>query len=249
VGLHWLKEGDNSAGRDPSNQAVIQSDHVPSSIGVFTRNGDSVSFTAAKGNEVRVDGQRVQKIELKTDAVPNPTRLQIGSVSIVAIQRGGRVGLRVRDSDCAARRDFKGLRWFAYDPAWRLQARFVGFPAERKLQVPDVTGGMQDFISPGWVEFTARGATHRLEVVQEPGQPEYFVLFRDKTAGDSTYGTGRFLYVAYPNSDGLVTIDFNRAFTPPCGFTEFATCPLPPRQNWLSVAVQAGELKPAADHH
>ena len=244
VGLHWLKEGDNSTGRHPTNQVVLRPDGIPASIGVFTRNGRSVSFTAANGANVQVDGKKVDRLELKTDASGKPTRLQLGSVSIVAIERGDRIGLRVRDPESAARREFTGLRWFPYDPAWRVEGRFAPFAEPKRLRVPDVTGATQEFVSPGSVVFTVRGVERRLDVVEEPGETEFFILFHDRTAGDSTYDAGRFLYVAKPAADGRMVIDFNHAFTPPCGYTAFATCPLPPRQNWLPVAVNAGELKP-----
>jgi uncharacterized protein (DUF1684 family) len=248
VGLHWLKEGENSAGTNPTNQVVMQSASVPAFLGVFTRNGASVVFTAAESAEVRVGGEKVGRIELNTDASSKPTKLEIGAASIVAIQRADRVGLRVRDSDSETRRKFRGLRWFPYDPTWRLDGRFVPFPAERRLRVPDVTGATQEFTSPGAIVFSKLGSEYRLDVIEEEGNPEFFVLFGDKTAGDSTYAAGRFLDVAKPDSTGRVVIDFNRAFTPPCGFTDFATCPRPPQQNWLSLAIRAGELKPRETH-
>ncbi|HSH17421.1 MAG TPA: DUF1684 domain-containing protein, partial [Verrucomicrobiae bacterium] len=103
----------------------------------------------------------------------------------------------------------------------------------------------QEFPSPGAVVFHHAGAEHRLDVVEEAGVDDYFVIFRDQTAGTSTYSSGRFLYVARPDASGRVVIDFNRAYTPPCAFTAYATCPLPPRQNWLPFPVRAGERAPA----
>jgi uncharacterized protein (DUF1684 family) len=249
VGLHWLREGENSAGADPTNQSVIRATGVPGFIGVFTRQGTIVSFATAEGVDVRVDGRRIERIDLQSDAVTNPTKLQLGPVSIIAIERGERMGLRVRDPNSVARQNFKGLHCFPYDPAWRVEGRFVRVPGERKLRVPDVTGAVQEFPSPGSLVFTIRGVEYRLDVAVEPDEPDYFILFHDKTAGDTTYGSGRFLYVEKPGPGGHVVIDFNRAYTPPCGFTDFATCPLPPRQNWLPFAVRAGELKPAGSHH
>ncbi len=245
IGLHWLKEGDNSAGSAPTNQVVLRSDRVPNNIGVFTRTGKSVTFTAAENVDVRVRGEKVGRMELKTDASSGPTRLQVGAVSMVAIERGDRLGLRVRDPDSATRRAFKGLRWFPYNPAWRLEGKFVAFPVAEKLRVPDVTGAIQEFTGPGAIEFTVHGSVYRLTVVQEPGDPDFFLMFHDETSGVSTYGAGRFLSVSKPDADQRVVIDFNRAYTPPCGFTAFATCPIPPRQNWLKLAVKAGELNPA----
>jgi len=244
IGLHWLKEGSNSAGSAATNQIVLQSDRVPASIGTFTRSGNSVTFTAAPNTDVRVHGEKVSRMELKTDAQPVPTRLQIGTVSMVTIQRGDRLGLRVRDPESAARREFKGLRWFPYDPAWRLAGQFVPFVVPEKLRVPDVTGATQEFDCPGGIVFLAQGSEQRLLVVEEPGESEFFVMFKDQTSGVSTYPAGRFLYVSKPDAAGRVIIDFNRAYTPPCGFTVFATCPLPPRPNWLPLSVKAGELRP-----
>jgi uncharacterized protein (DUF1684 family) len=169
--------------------------------------------------------------------------LQIGFVTITAIQRGERVGLRVRDPESPARRDFKGLPWFPYNPAWRVEGRFGPYAAPEKLRVPDVTGATQEFDSPGAIVFSAKGAEHQLAVIEE-GNSDFFVMFRDGTSGKSTYPAGRFLYVPKPDAAGTVVIDFNRAYTPPCGFTAFATCPLPPPQNWLTLAVKAGELGP-----
>jgi uncharacterized protein (DUF1684 family) len=249
TGLHWLQEGENSAGSDPTNQAVLHGTKIPGFIGVFTRRGTNVSFAAAAGAGITVDGQKIGRVDLQSDSVTNPTKLQLGAVTIIAIERGDRMGLRVRDPNSAARRNFKGLRCFPYDPAWRLEGKFVPFPDSRKLRVPDVTGAVQEFVSPGALVFTVQGAEYRLDVADEPGEEDFFVLFHDQSAGDTTYGSGRFLYVARPGPDGRVVIDFNRAYTPPCGFTDFATCPLPPRQNWLPFPVRAGELKPAGSHH
>ena len=249
VGLDWLREGDNSAGSDPTNRAVLHSASVPAHVGVFTRQGTTVTFTPAEGVDVRVEGQPIGQLELQTDASQHPTKLQIGPVSVVAIQRGDRLGLRVRDPNAAARREFKGLRWFPYDPAWRLTGHFVPFAQSQTLRVPDVTGNTQEFACPGAIGFTVHGTEYRLDVADEPGEDDYFILFRDQTTGHSTYAAGRFLYVAKPDAAGKVLIDFNRAFTPPCGFTHFATCPLPPRQNTLALAVRAGERKPVGSGH
>ena len=245
IGLHWLKEGDNSAGSVATNDVVLQSNRVPAAVGTFTRNGNSVTFTAAPDAGVRVQGEKVSRIELKTDAQPDPTRLQIGAVSIVAIQRGDRLGLRVRDPESAVRREFKGLHWFPYNPTWRLEGRFVPFAASEKLRVPDVTGAIQEFDCPGVIVFSAQGAEHRLVVAEETGESDFFVMFHDQTSGVTTYPAGRFLSVSKPVAAGRVVIDFNRAYTPPCGFTAFATCPIPPKQNWLKLAIKAGELTPA----
>jgi len=248
IGLHWLHEGDNSAGSGSTNDAVLHSDKLPASVGTFLRRGTNVSFTTAVDANVQVSGQRIQQVDIVTDTSTNPTRLKIGSISIVVIQRGERIGLRVRDSESPARRNFKGLPYFPYDPAWRLEGRFSAYPETQRLRVPDITGSFQNFPSPGEIIFNAGGSEWRLAVAIESDLPDYFVMFHDDTANDKTYPAGRFLYVEKPLSGDRVVIDFNRAYTPPCGFTEFATCPLPPRQNWLPFPIKAGELEPASIH-
>jgi uncharacterized protein (DUF1684 family) len=247
AGLHWLEEGRNSAGSSPTNHVVLPRRRAAASIGSFVRSSRAVRFEAAPGVVATAAGKPVPVLELKSDAALDPTVLQIGPLSIIVIERGERIGLRVRDPEAPTRTGFRGIKCFAYDPAWRLAGRFEPAPAGEKLRVPDMIGGTQEFVVPGSIVFAHAGAERRLVVVEDPGEEDYFVMFRDHTAGASTYPTGRYLYVAKPDVTGRVTIDFNRAYTPPCGFTLFATCPLPPRQNWLPFEVRAGERKPP-DH-
>lgn len=250
IGLHWLAEGDNSTGGHATNQVVLSSRRVPASVGVFSRQGRSVSFRAAPEADVRVDGRPVTSLSLFSDATTNnPTRLEIGQVSIIVIQRGERTGLRVRDVQSETRLRFKGIRWYPYNPDWRLEGRFVPYPTPQTLRVADVTGGVQEFVSPGELVFNFRGTEYRLAAAEEPDTTAFFVLFKDQTAGKATYQAGRFLQVERPGADNRVLIDFNRAYTPPCGYTAFATCPLPPRQNWLPLSIEAGELKPKGHPH
>ena len=248
VGRHWLKEGRNFAGSSPTNGAVLPINRAPANVGVFTRAGRTVRYEAAPGVVATIDGKPVQSAELKSDTNSVPTRLEIGPLSFVLIERGERLGLRVRDPQAPARTHFRGVDYFPYDPTWRIEGRFESFPWPQIMRVPDIIGGTQEFSSPGAIVFTHAGAEHRLVVLEEPGEDDYFVIFRDRTAGGATYANGRFLYVAKPDASGRTVIDFNRAYTPPCGFTAFATCPLPPRQNWLPFAVRAGELKPRIQH-
>lgn len=239
---HWLAEGRNFVGSDPTNHAVLPRRRAAARIGTFVRQGSIVRFEAVPGVLATIDGRPVQSAELKSDTNAAPTKLLIGPLSFVLIERGERLGLRVRDPEAPARVQFAGLKYFPYDPAWRIVGRFEAASFVRTLRVPDILGGTQEYPSPGAIVFTYAGAEHRLDVLEETGEPDYFVIFHDETAGKTTYGSGRFLYVAKPDAQGRVTVDFNRAYTPPCGFTRFATCPLPPRQNWLPFAVRAGEL-------
>lgn len=248
VGRHWLAEGNTSAGSNPSNPIILPAGRAPGRVGTFLRNGPVVRFAAAPGVGATIDGRPVtdaDAVELRSDAAGKPSRLRVGELVLTIIQRGEKVGVRVRDPESPARRQFRGLPCFPYDPAWRIAGRFERFPEARVLVVDDVTGNTQSLPSPGELVFTAAGHEQRLQVVQEPDDERYFVIFRDDTAGETTYGAGRFLYVDRADTAGRVVIDFNRAFTPPCGFTDFATCPLPPRGNRLSIPIPAGERAPA----
>ena len=245
---HWLAEGRNPVGSDPTNHAILPRGRAAASVGTFVRNGRTVRFEATPGVLATINGQPVQSAELKSDTNAEPTKLFIGGLSFVLIERGERLGLRVRDPEAPARAQFQGLKCFPYDPAWRVEGRFEPSPFLRMLRVQDIIGGTQEYPLPGTLVFNHGGSEHRLDVAVEPDEEDYFVIFHDETAGQSTYPSGRFLYVAKPDASGKVVIDFNRAYTPPCGFTAFATCPLPPRQNWLPFAVPAGELAPAGHH-
>lgn len=250
VGRHWLREGANRAGTAVTDDVVLPAGRVPAWVGTFHRSGKAVRFEAAPGVEARIDGQSVRAAVLSAD-VPGPaTRLAVGAVVMNVIERGEqgeKIGIRVRDSETPARAAFPGLACFPYDPAWRLEGRFEAYAESREMRVSDVTGGFQSLRSPGELVFRVGGAERRLQVVEEPGDDRLFVIFRDRTAGRSTYAAGRFLYVDRPaaGGEGRVVIDFNRAYTPPCGFTAYATCPLPPPGNRLPLEIRAGERAPA----
>jgi uncharacterized protein (DUF1684 family) len=248
ISRYWLSEGRTFAGADPTNQLVLPRGRVPAFVGSFVRKRNSVRFEAAPGITATVGGIAVHESEMKTDASDQPTKMMIGPLSFVIIERGERLGVRTRDPESPSRLHFGGLRYFPYDPSWRIEGRFEAFPAPHAMRVPEASGGMQEFVSPGALVFSHAGKESRLDVAEEKGEDEYFVIFTDLTAGQSTYAAGRFLYVARPDASGHVTIDFNRAYTPPCGFTPFATCPRPPQQNHLPFEIKAGELAPPETH-
>ncbi len=183
-------------------------------------------------------------VSLISDTNEAPSKLRVGDLAIVVIERGERLGLRVRDPQAPTRLHFHPPECYPYDPAWRVSGSFEPFLAAKKLMVDDVTGGVQEMEAPGALVFAHDGAEYRLDAIQEAGEDDLFIIFHDTTAGKGTYHSGRFLYVKKPGADGQVTIDFNFAYSPPCAFTPFATCPLPPRQNWLPFAISAGELAP-----
>jgi uncharacterized protein (DUF1684 family) len=177
------------------------------------------------------------KVALKPDSTDT---VKFGEVAITIIERGGKTGARLRDPHAATRREFTGCRWFPAAEVWDVRARWVAYPEPKKIEILNVLGMTMQEPSPGYAEFSLRGKQMRLEPVVEDGQ--LFFMFKDQTSGRTTYQAGRFLYADMPK-DGTVELDFNKAKNPPCAFTAFATCPLPPKANMLPVLLEAGEMR------
>jgi len=244
AGLFWLDEGVNRFGSDPGNSIALPAGAAPPVAGAFELRQDKVSVRVDPGVTVTVAGKPVAVMELRSDDPGPPDVLKIGRLSLHLIARGGRYGIRMKDPESETRRSFAGLRWFPVRDDMRVDARFVPWPSPRTIPIPNVLGQVNDLPSPGYAEFTVAGRTLRLEpVIEEPGAQELFFIFRDETAGKETYPAGRFLYAPMPK-DGTVVLDFNKAYSPPCAFTAYATCPLPPPQNRLPLRIEAGEKDP-----
>lgn len=258
VELAWLEPGDNRVGSGPDAAVVLPAERAPTEVGSFVLDGEAVTFRAAPGvagvaviepggaasaEEPVAAGPLAPGGEIAVaTAAGAETVLGLGGLRFFVIERSGRFGVRVKDPDSPARRGFTGLDWFAVDPAWRIEARFVPHAEPKTIPVPNVIGTVYDEPSPGVAEFRLDGRVHRLDVVGEPAGGEMFFVFGDETNGETTYGGGRFLYAPVPDARGRMVLDFNRAYSPPCAFTAFATCPLPPPGNDLPVAVEAGEM-------
>jgi len=243
VGLFWLEEGDNPVGSAPGSRVALPAG-TPPRLGVIRLEGGRATLRATPGAGVSVDGRAAGAEEvLRSDAdagEKGPTVVATGSVRFYVISRQGRLAARVKDPDSAARARFHGLTYFPIDPSWRIDARFEENASPATVAVPNVLGAETSERSPGTVVFERGGKTYRLTPVLEQGETDYFVIFGDATNGHDTYGAGRFLYVA-PPKDGRTVIDFNKAYNPPCVFTDYATCPLPPPGNRLPIRVEAGE--------
>jgi hypothetical protein len=228
TGLHWLEPGVNQVAGLP---------------GTFTLRDGRVEIRATRADGYAAEGVPVERRTLATDAAPAPDLLSLGDRRWVQVlERGGRHALRVWDAGAPARREFRVIEPFPFDPAWCVEARWDPYPGPRPVEVVDVTGSVTTRLVPGRALFTVGGQELSLEPTAD-GERLAFV-FRDATAGVETYGSGRFLSTAAPR-DGRVLLDFNRAFNPPCAFTPFATCPLPRPENVLKVRVTAGERSAA----
>jgi hypothetical protein len=240
VGLSWLDEGDNSVGSAPGSRVALPS-RAPARVGTVGVDSGRALFTAAPGVAAQVDGRApTAATPLKSDADGGPTVVTAAGVSFYPISRQGKLAIRVKDPESEARRSFRGLAYFPVDSSWSVEARVEPAAGAGKISVPNVLGTDTSEASPGTLVFERGGATYRLTPVLEEGETDWFVIFGDATNGHDTYGAGRFLYVA-PAKDGRTVIDFNKAYNPPCVFTDYATCPLPPPGNRLPIRVEAGE--------
>jgi uncharacterized protein (DUF1684 family) len=238
-GLFWLHEGANTAGSDPASDIRLPR-RTAKRLGVFTLAKGQVSFAADLGASVTAAGKPVTTF---TFGRGEESSITSAGVSLAVIRRGDKIGLRMRDPESPNRTGFKGLKYFPLSSAYRLQAKYTAYEKPKQVPVPNVLGQLVSMESPGYVEFTIKGQSYRLEPVYETSRHEdLFFIFKDLTSRTETYEAGRFLHTPLPR-DGVVDLDFNRAYNPPCAFTEFATCPLPTKENQLSVRIPAGELR------
>jgi uncharacterized protein (DUF1684 family) len=245
AGLFWLKPGANTFGAGANNDIVLPAHAAPARAGAFVLDAGHVRVEVRSGVAVDREGKRVTRMDLHSDAGgAAPDVLSLGALTLQIIERGGRLGVRLKDMKNPARAAFKGLDYFPIDPRYRVVATFAPHPKPVAIDVPTVLGTVETMSSPGTASFTLPGAPGgqplHLDAVLEPGETQLFFILRDATSGKTSYGGGRFLY-ADPPVNGKVVLDFNRAYSPPCAFTGHATCPLPPANNRLPVAVEAGE--------
>ena len=240
AGLYWLDEGEHTVGSDAGSDVVFPPS-APAHVGTFVVANDTVTLRADENAGVMHDGAPVEEIVLNDDLSGAPTIVEAGALSWHAIRRSRGLGIRLRDAESAVLRDFDGIETYAYDAGWRVEARLDPYADGRTLMIPSITGVPEESPSPGALVFTHDGTEYRLDVTGEPDAEQYFAVFADATSGGETYGGGRFVYVEAVGADGRTTIDFNRAYNPPCIFTPYATCPLPPPQNRLPFRVEAGE--------
>jgi uncharacterized protein (DUF1684 family) len=255
VGLYWLKRGANRFGSDPGLPVILPKDKSPAFAGnlALQVNPDpaksTVTLTAQPGVRLTADGKPVTgPVVLKTDADGKPTIMQLGSLEFYLIRRQEKIGVRIKDKQSPLRAAFKGLDNYPIQPQWRVVARFEPYK-DKKIAIANILGQVSQETSPGAVVFDWRGKTYRMDAM-DGGKGSLFLVFGDQTNGRETYGAGRFLDTD-PPKDGKVVVDFNTAYNPPCAFTAFATCPLPPAQNKLALKVEAGEKKFAGgpEHH
>ncbi|MDZ4134598.1 MAG: DUF1684 domain-containing protein, partial [Paracoccaceae bacterium] len=171
-----------------------------------------------------------------------PPRLIIGGLLLEMTEVEAQYALRVRDLDPGSRQGFAGLRYFPVNPDWRIRADWITLDAPQSVAIGLVNGVTSTVtLTHKALFFHAGTRVELLPTHLKSGQPMFVI--RDLTSRDATYGASRFLY-GEDVGDGQITLDFNKAFNPPCAFTDLAICPLPPRENILPFRIEAGELRP-----
>ncbi len=236
AGLFWLEEGKNSFGGSSDNKIVFPKNRSNDFLGDIILENGEVYIEAKANAEVFNENEKVEK--LKLFPADKPIILKHNSLRWFVIKRGKKYAIRLRDLESPFLKEFHGIETFPIDQKWQLKAKFVP-TQDKKIPILDVTGQISQQDSPGFLVFTLEKKEYKLDALIE-GE-EFFVIFGDKTNKKETYGSGRFLYASKPDAEGYTYLDFNKAYNPPCAFTPYATCPIPPKQNQLPIAILAGE--------
>ncbi|MCF8241316.1 MAG: DUF1684 domain-containing protein [Melioribacteraceae bacterium] len=245
VGLYWLEEGRNTFGADENNDLIFPS-NAPGFIGTFTLEDSTVSISVNDDVDVTVGGNPVTNMILRSDMEDSTTVMEYKSLRWFVIQREEKFGIRLRDLEAELVKNFEGIERFTINEDWKIPAEYSVFDEPRTMQVPSIIGTVTDETVYGELKFSVKGSNYSLTPITSGSG--YFLVFADETSGEETYGAGRFLYVEGADSTGHTVIDFNKAYNPPCAFTKYATCPLPPKENYLKLRITAGEKNYGEGH-
>ncbi|MGF1585097.1 MAG: DUF1684 domain-containing protein [Bacteroidales bacterium] len=237
AGLFWLNEGENSVGSGDNNDIVYP--RGPESVGTMTLADGQVTFSPRQNIDIKADGEPLDGNIQIFDNNNRSVLITTDSLGFFIIKRGQRYGIRLRDYVHPRLDELQHIDRYPASQEWIVKARFIETDEEMTVRVPDVLGEITEEKVPGILEFEYAGETRRLYPTGSGDR--LFIIFADDTNALETYGAGRFLSAGQPDSDGFVYLDFNKAYNPPCAFSPYATCPLPPRENFLTFEVTAGE--------
>ena len=244
AGLFWLRKGTNVIGSDPESDILLPQ-RAPARLGTFEFDGNNVTLNVEASMPVEVNGVATTSALLDADQEDVPSFLTFHDMRMVVVRRSKGVGIRVWDNAREARRTFPTRKWYPIKEEFRVPALYIRYATPKVVKMPDILGAILDEPMQGYLSFEINGKKHEL-IVEELPDRRLFVQFMDLTNGNPTYPSGRYHYTD-AHENGNAFIDFNKAYSPPCAFTEFATCTFPPQENHLNVAIQAGEIFP--EHH
>lgn len=242
VGLHWLKKGSTNIGSRETMDIVMED--IAKNMGFINVKEDGLYFQAGGESYMTVDGKRFTQGPIESDENGTPTKLSHKSYIFYVIKRGDRYALRVKNTLARKRYQLKEIPAFPVNYDLILNADVKNVSGTKSMAVEDITGHVEDYKIVAELIFKIGRKKYKLPVF-DGGQDFYFVIFGDQTNGAESYGGGRYMYIPKETqADGKIIIDFNKAFNPPCVFTDYATCPIPPKENILEVRIDAGEKYP-----
>jgi uncharacterized protein len=245
AGRYPLKTGSNTFGTGKNNDVVFPASLAgvgPERLGTLDVDPQAkkVTLKLADGVSMTSGGQPFTGERVLSTRTDKRDWVSLSPLSMLIIARGGKYILRLADNESPVRKNFPGCVWYPPDEAYKVEAKFVPSLPGRTLSIVNIIGETSQEPCPGYAEFQLHGQTHRLDAIAENGG--LFFVFRDATAGDTTYGASRFIDIAkQPPDNASFTLDLNKAYNPPCAFSEYTTCPLPPKQNILKTRIEAGE--------
>jgi len=241
AGLFWLRKGTNTIGSDPESDILLPR-RAPSRLGTFAFNENDVTLNVEASLPVEVNGVETTSVRLDADQEDVPSFITFNGMRMVVVRRSKGVGIRVWDNTRAERRAFPSREWYPVKEEFRVPAAYTRYETPKIVKMPDILGAILDEPMQGFVTFELGGRKHEL-IVEELPDHRLFVQFMDPTNNQRTYPSGRYHYTD-AQENGRVFVDFNKAYSPPCAFTKFATCTFPPQENHLAVAIEAGEIFP-----
>ena len=244
AGLFWLRKGTNLIGSSPESDILLPA-QAPVRLGTFEFDGNNVMLNVEADLPVEVNGGTTTSALLDADQEDVPSFITFADMRMVVVRRSKGVGIRLWDNTREARRLFPSRQWYPVKEAYRVPATYTRYETPRIVKMPDILGAILDEPMQGFVSFELHGKRYKLEA-EELSDRRLFIQFMDLTNGNPTYPSGRYHYTD-AHENGKLFIDFNKAYSPPCAFTEYATCTFPPQENHLQVAIEAGEIYPG--HH
>ncbi len=245
IGLYWLQEGNNVVGSSNENTVVFP-EQAPDVLCTFHKQIDTISVENHLGDNLQVNGKKFSKEKVSTDTDKELSKFQWQRLIWYVIKRGDKYGIRLKDTLSETRLSLTSLPHFPVDIKWKVAATLTPPNEGEAMIVDNALGQKEEYKLEGRLKFEMGGKSHTLAAV-DGGPDDLWIIMADGTTGDETYGGGRFLYCPRP-VDGKTTIDFNKAYNPPCVYTDFATCPLPTSENVLDVSILAGELYDGSPH-
>lgn len=244
AGLFWLRKGTNLIGSDPESDILLPK-RAPTYLGTFEFDGNNVTLNVESNLPVEVNGVMAKSALLDADQEDTPSFIAFGDIRMVVVRRSKGVGIRLWDNVREERHTFPPRQWYPVKKEYRVPATYTRYETPKIVKMPDILGAILDEPMQGFVSFALNGKKYELQVEELPDR-RLFIQFMDLTNGNPTYPSGRYHYTDAHEND-KVFIDFNKAYSPPCAFTEYATCTFPPQENHLKVAIDAGEIYPG--HH